>query len=175
MNRQGQYCIFTTAWGYFGFYAQAGSISRTCLPCEDATTVEQALLEGRSGDYDSGLMPQVQELVRAYFVGTPVAFHGIPLSNHGMSPFRRTVYAELCKVSPGNTVSYVELGKMAGKANAARAVGRAMATNPVPLIVPCHRVVSTSGQLCGFSAPGGVATKKRLLEHEKVVYGEISA
>lgn len=169
MDRQGQYCIFSTAWGYFGFYAEGGRVRRTCLPCEDATLVEQTLLQDRAGQYDSGLMPHVQQLVMAYFLGEPVAFHGIVFDSEGMSPFRQRVYAELCRVAAGHTVSYAALGQMAGQMHAARAVGRAMATNPLPLIVPCHRVVSASGKLGGFSAQGGVHTKKRLLEHEKVM------
>lgn len=78
-------------------------------------------------------------------------------------PFAQKVYRALRKVPPGKVITYGDLAKRVGSPNAARAVGRAMATNPVPLIVPCHRIVASSGKLGGFSAPGGVSLKKRLL------------
>jgi len=172
MNSQEQYCIFSTAWGYFGFLADAGRIKQTWLPCEDATLVEQALMRGRSAKHNSELMPHVQQLVQAYFLGEPASFDAVAVSDEGLSPFCREVYATLCKVPLGHTLSYRELACLAGHPGAARAVGRAMAMNPVPLIVPCHRIVRASGKLGGFSALGGIDTKKRLLEHEKVMYAQ---
>ena len=67
----------------------------------------------------------------------------------------------------GQTVSYGRLAEMAGKPGAARAVGRALAKNPLPLIIPCHRVICANGKIGGFSAPGGVTLKKRLLQLEQ--------
>ncbi len=81
-------------------------------------------------------------------------------------PFAQKVYRTLRKVPPGKVVTYGELAKRVGSPHAARAVGRAMATNPVPIIVPCHRVVASDGKLGGFSAPGGTNLKKRLLVNE---------
>jgi methylated-DNA-[protein]-cysteine S-methyltransferase len=169
MNPEAQYCVFSTDWGYFGFSAEAGKIKRTCLPCEEPTLVEQALLEAGPGVYESGLMRQVQTRIQAYFQGETVAFQDLSLCHSGRTAFCQDVYEALRKVPSGVTVSYAELAGRAGRPGAARAVGRAMAINPMPLIVPCHRVVRVGGGMGGFSARGGVDTKKRLLVHEKAI------
>lgn len=80
--------------------------------------------------------------------------------------FRRRVLEELSKVRFGKTLSYGELARLAGNAGAARAVGTAMAKNPIPLVVPCHRVLASGGRLGGFSC--GLALKRALLAHEGV-------
>jgi methylated-DNA-[protein]-cysteine S-methyltransferase len=169
MNSQEQYCVFSTAWGYFGLCAEAGRIKRTCLPCQEATSVEQALLGDRPGVHASGLMRPLQQRIQAYFEGERVAFQDLPLCHVGQSQFCQAVYAALARVPSGITVRYGELAGLAGHPGAARAVGRVMAANPTPLIVPCHRVVTAGGGLGGFSAAGGVDTKKRLLAHEKAI------
>lgn len=83
-------------------------------------------------------------------------------------PFHRKVYRALCKVPAGKTVTYAELAKRVGSPGAARAVGQAMARNPWPIIIPCHRVVAGNGKLGGYSGRGGVATKRALLAIEGV-------
>lgn len=83
-----------------------------------------------------------------------------------MAPFHRRVLEMLRDVPPGATLSYGELAKRAGNPMASRAVGGAMARNPVPVVVPCHRVVPTSGKLGNYSATGGVVTKRALLALE---------
>jgi len=90
----------------------------------------------------------------------------VDLSN--FTPFTRKVYRILRKIRPGEVVTYGELAQRAGSPNASRAVGRAMATNPMPLIIPCHRVIASDGSLGGFSAPGGTKLKRRLLCIERV-------
>ncbi len=175
VNQRGHYCIFLTAWGYFGFSAVDGRIKRTCLPCHEEVLVLKTLNDAGLGKYDSGLLPDVQQLVIAYFQGDLVSFSKIALFVQGKTQFAKDVYAALCATSPGATVSYSELASMAGHSGASRAVGRAMATNPLPLIVPCHRVVSASGRIGGFSAEGEVDLKKRLLQHEKKFWGGSSA
>lgn len=91
---------------------------------------------------------------------------GINVDLSNFTPFTKKVYAALRNVKPGKVVTYGELAKKAGKPNAARAVGSAMARNPVPLIVPCHRVVKSDGSLGNFSTPAGPSLKRRLLEIE---------
>jgi methylated-DNA-[protein]-cysteine S-methyltransferase len=94
------------------------------------------------------------------------AFADVPLDLSGCPPFHARVYAELRRVGPGHTVTYGELAQRLGSPGAARAVGQAVANNPWLLVVPCHRVLAAGGRLGGFSAPGGVATKRRLLSIE---------
>jgi methylated-DNA-[protein]-cysteine S-methyltransferase len=90
----------------------------------------------------------------------------IALQDDDLSPFRQRVYREARRIPRGELASYAELAALAGSPRAARAVGRAMATNPWPIVVPCHRVVSAEGELHGFSAPGGTRTKAALLQIE---------
>lgn len=89
----------------------------------------------------------------------------VDLSN--FTPFTRKVYLALRRVQPGEVITYGELARMAGSPRAARAVGHAMATNPLPLIIPCHRVIASNGSLGGFSAPDGIRLKDQLLRIER--------
>ena len=109
---------------------------------------------------------QLAQALEKYFAGQPVSFEDLPLDLQG-SPFHLQVWRELRKVPPGKTVSYQELARRLGKPKAARAVGQACGANPIPLIVPCHRVIAANGKLGGFSS--GLERKRWLLEHEKEV------
>lgn len=91
---------------------------------------------------------------------------GVAVDLSDVPPFQRRVLEMLRTVPPGATLSYGELATRAGNPAASRAVGGAMARNPVPVVVPCHRVVPTSGKLGNYSATGGVATKRALLALE---------
>lgn len=95
----------------------------------------------------------------------------VPVDLSGLPPFRRAVLTEVRHIPPGATRSYGEVAGALGRPGAARAVGQALARNPVPLLVPCHRVVSRTGRLTGFSAPGGLALKRRLLDLEGPLAG----
>lgn len=92
----------------------------------------------------------------------------IALDEAGIDSFRRQVYAATRTIRPGTTATYGEIARSigAGPPDGARAVGAALARNPFPILVPCHRVVAANGALTGFSAPGGIATKRRMLELE---------
>jgi methylated-DNA-[protein]-cysteine S-methyltransferase len=120
----------------------------------------------RAGEEPPAFVRTAIGLVTDYFRGQAVDFSCVPLDFDGVSSFRRHVYEALREVPRGRVVDYGELASAAGAAGAARAVGQAMARNPLPLFVPCHRVVAASGHIGGFSAPGGTTTKRRLLELE---------
>jgi methylated-DNA-[protein]-cysteine S-methyltransferase len=92
----------------------------------------------------------------------------IPLDERGVDEWRRAVYAAARAIPAGTTRSYGELARSIGREDheAARDVGAALARNPYPILVPCHRVLAANGALHGFSAPGGLATKRRMLELE---------
>ena len=109
---------------------------------------------------------KAEEALSRFKAGDPSALDAVPVDLSSCTPFVRRVYEELRAVPPGETVTYGELARRAGKPRAARAVGRAMATNPFAPFVPCHRVVASDGGLTGFSAPGGVDAKRRLLDME---------
>ena len=107
--------------------------------------------------------------LRAFLSGAPTAFDDVVLDFSGLSDFEAALYRALRAVPWGETVSYGDLARHIGEGNgAARAVGVAMGRNPWPLIVPCHRVLTSEGKLGGFSAPGGGRTKSALLAREGV-------
>lgn len=82
------------------------------------------------------------------------------------SEFAQSILKACCRVKPGKTINYSQLALAAGRGRAARAAGSALAANRVPLIIPCHRIITANGQLGGYSAPGGKKMKAKLLEHE---------
>lgn len=90
----------------------------------------------------------------------------VALDERALDEFQRRVYAETREIGPGETASYGEIARALGAPQEARAVGAALGRNPFPVIVPCHRVLAASGALHGFSAPGGLRTKRRMLEIE---------
>lgn len=105
--------------------------------------------------------------LQCYAQGQPCFLADIPLADDHLTPFGRRV-AKACRAIPwGATRTYGQLAVLAGRPRAARAVGSVMAKNRTPLVAPCHRVLGANGRLGGFSAPQGVAMKKRLLELEK--------
>jgi len=108
---------------------------------------------------------QVAQAVQDYFAGKPGSFEALPLDLQG-SPFHLRVWQELRKIPRGETVSYQELARRVGNPQASRAVGQACGANPIPLIIPCHRVIASNGTLGGFSS--GLPRKRWLLEHEQV-------
>ena len=99
----------------------------------------------------------------------------VPIDHRDADEFRRAVYAAIRDIPAGTTRSYGEVARAMGldRPDGARDVGAALARNPTPIIVPCHRVVAANGSLHGFSAPGGLETKRRMLELEGVPgYGQ---
>ena len=104
--------------------------------------------------------------IAAHLAGGRIDLSDIRLDFSGVAPFEASVYREARRILPGETVTYGELACRLGDRNLARAVGKALGRNPWPIVVPCHRVTAADGRTGGFSAPGGVATKLRLLELE---------
>jgi methylated-DNA-[protein]-cysteine S-methyltransferase len=103
-----------------------------------------------------------RELV-AYFAGAPTDFAALSLDPQG-TPFQRRVWQELRRIPLGQAISYKELAQRVGNPKASRAVGQANGRNPIPLIIPCHRVIAADGGLGGFSS--GLDRKRWLLRHE---------
>jgi len=163
------YAVFKTRWGWFGLLGDDVALWRTCLPITDKNAVISHLIAGfdvkpRPSDRFGGY----QEPIKAYFDGQPVDFSRIPVSLPQFGPFHHTVLRKLQLLSYGKTISYSELAALASRPRAIRAAAGAVAKNPLPLIVPCHRVIGKDGSLGGFSAPGGLDTKKRLLRLESM-------
>lgn len=102
----------------------------------------------------------------AVLAGGSPDFAAVPFDEGEIDELRRDVYAATRQIPPGTTRSYGEIAKAIGRPDGARDVGAALARNPCPIITPCHRVVAANGALTGFSAPGGLETKRRMLELE---------
>ncbi len=115
------------------------------------------------------LVQQVSRALEAYFADGAADLGRIPVDLQG-TPFQLRVWQALRHIAPGHPVSYQELAQRLGKPRAARAVGQACGANPIPLVVPCHRVIAANGSLGGFSS--GLERKKWLLEHESVGEGQ---
>jgi len=171
MQKAIKYIVFKTKWGYFGLAGTEYGLLRTHLPAAKYETVKSQLLkEFQKTRYDKTLFKVLAEQITAYFEGAYVDFSkDISIVLGGLSGFTRQVLTACRDIRFGQTASYADLAKIAGRAGAARAVGGVMAKNPLPLIIPCHRVIYANGKIGGFSAAGGVTLKKRMLELEQQV------
>lgn len=137
------------------------------------TEVVMLRSRGLIGDRAQGAN-DVPDAVRGAVAGMVALLEGertdlrwVELDERHLDSFRRRVYAATREVGPGTTASYGEIARAIGEPRVAREVGVALAQNPCPIIVPCHRVLAASGALHGFSAPGGIGTKRRMLEIER--------
>jgi len=164
-----KYVIFRTKWGYFSMAGTDSILCRTHLPMPERGKTEYQILKNLpDAEYDKSYFKNLQEKIIAYFDGDCVNFGAdIPVALNGFCGFSRRVFTTCRTIKFGQTITYAGLAQKAGRPNAGRAVGNALAKNPLPLIIPCHRVIRSDGKLGGFSAPGGTSLKKRLLAHEK--------
>lgn len=162
--------VFDTALGRCAVAWTGRGLRRVLLP-EPAPGAAERRLE-RLGAIPCPLPAEAPAVVGmvAHAAGEAVDFSGIVLDEAGLAPFEAAVYAALRRVPRGATTTYGALAAAVGAGGAAREVGAAMARNPWPVVVPCHRVLAAEGRLGGFSAPGGAATKRRLLALEGIVF-----
>ena len=164
------YVVFETARGFCGVVGSDGGITRFQLPEVSAAAAERSLQRRAPEARRAAPTPEIAALIAAvqlYFTGEAVDFAHVRLDLGAQEPFFAQVYAALRRVGWGETTTYGALAKQLGAGpEGARDVGQAMARNPVPLIIPCHRVLAAGGKLGGFSAPGGATTKAHMLELE---------
>ena len=120
-----------------------------------------------SGLKPPGFLKTTARQLADYLAGQRAHFTA-PLDLSPLSPFARSVLRALSRIPHGQSITYSQLAKRIGKPAATRAVGGVLARNPLPIIIPCHRVISSDGSLGGFSAPGGVTLKRRLLTLEGI-------
>ena len=159
------YTTFATDWGTFGFVTLRGRVVATMLPQDDGDIEFDLKQNWPDAVEDPTALPRFRKQVVDYFNGKRIDFDvAIDLSD--LPPFRAEVL-EACRAIPhGSTASYGDLARAVGRPDAARAVGGAMATNPVPLVIPCHRVIRSDGSFGGFSSPRGILQKKSMLALE---------
>lgn len=159
------FTLVSTDWGHFAFVVREGKLAATYLPASRSAALDAVKRQWGPLDEAPAALPQFQKQVRAYFAGQAVEFD-VDLDLAGATPFQRRVVEHCRRIAPGRTKSYGELARAAGRPGAARAVGSVMSHNRVPIVVPCHRVVRADGSLGGFSSPGGLRDKERLLALE---------
>src|SRR5262245_61938373 len=169
------YLIFETTSAFCGIAWSDVGISRFQLPAKSEEGAERTLRR-RAPDAEPGApTPMVGEAVAAvkrYFEGNETDFAQFALYLNGQDEFFKRVYAAARRIKWGQTTTYGALAKeLGGGPETARDVGQAMASNPIPLIIPCHRVLAAGGKIGGFSAPGGAAAKIRMLELEGLQVG----
>jgi methylated-DNA-[protein]-cysteine S-methyltransferase len=162
-----KYAIFRTRWGYFGLLRSEKGLVRSCLPVADTQKAKKLLLDNiAKAESDTRLLADLQEKIKAYFDGSYVDFEDARLVLDGLTEFSRNVLTECRKVKYSQTISYSDLAKLAGRPKASRAIGNILAKNPLPLIIPCHRIIRAGRKIGGFSAPGGVGLKEKMLKLE---------
>ena len=164
-----KYNVFKTKWGYFGLAGTENALLKTCLPMPDSDEVKSLLVKDLpAAQLDNTISKDLQAKIVAYFDGgDPVDFtFDIPLALDHFPAFTQKVLTACRRVTFGQTITYSQLAQKAGNPFAARAIGSVMAKNPLPLVIPCHRVLRSDGKLGGFSAPGGLNTKQKLLQLE---------
>jgi methylated-DNA-[protein]-cysteine S-methyltransferase len=166
------HCLFATAIGPCGIAWSERGVTRVQLPEADRSATERRLLRGATAKSAGDRPPlQVQATIdrlTRHVAGEEIDFGPVVLDLTGITAFHRKVYEAARRVGWGRTATYGELAGMAGSPGAARAVGQALGRNPVPIIVPCHRILASGGRVGGFSAFGGATTKARLLALEGV-------
>ena len=166
---RGGLTLFDTPIGPCGLAWTARGVAGLQLPEDSAEGTRRRLRRRWPGFADSSPPPDVQRAmaaVRALLAGAAVDLSTIPLDLDSAPEFHRRVYAVARTIPPGHTLTYGEIAARLGAPHEARAVGQALGRNPVAIIVPCHRVLAADGRMGGFSANGGVATKRRMLEIE---------
>ena len=159
------HALFTTELGICGVAWSDAGLSGFALPPATAGHFKDG------GEDQSAAPPRwvaaLIERVRGHLAGVSQDFGDARYDFARVTPFQRAVYAEALKVPAGATRTYGWLARQIGSpVSASRAVGTALGRNPWPLLVPCHRFIGANGKLTGFSAPGGLATKRRLLALE---------
>ena len=163
--------LFPTAFGTCGIAWNDHGLLGFQLPENDVEDTERTLATRAHTQPAHEPRPEwlrrAIERVQAHLEGKLQDFADLPLDWTRVTEFQKAVYLHALAIKPGYKRSYGEIAKAMALGNeAARAVGVALATNPWPLIVPCHRVVSANDKMTGFSASGGVRTKTRLLALE---------
>ncbi|MGV9364877.1 methylated-DNA--[protein]-cysteine S-methyltransferase [Amycolatopsis sp. NPDC003731] len=169
------FTVFETAIGACGLAWRDDVVIGTSLP-EGSASATRAWLIRRFPDAVEGPPPApVQEAVDgivALLVGARQDLASVALDMAGVPEFNRRAYEVARTIPPGRTLTYGDIAHRLGQPGSAQAVGQAMGHNPFPIIVPCHRVLAAGGKDGGFSARGGVGTKRRMLVIEGALADE---
>jgi len=167
-----KYSLFETAHGYAALAWNERGVTSFRLPAPTAEETRRSLLRRLPDAREavpSGKVAALIDAARRYFGGERIDFADVPLDLGPQEPLFAKIYDLVRGLGYGETTTYGAVAKALGEGpEVARDVGQAMARNPIPLIVPCHRVLAAGGKIGGFSAPGGSNAKARMLEMEGV-------
>ncbi|MEU4340099.1 MGMT family protein [Nocardia sp. NPDC023852] len=167
--------LFDTAIGHCAIAWRGAAVIRFQLPEASPAATLARIARRRTGRLDeevceekpTGVIAEAIAAIHAHLAGELDDLRWIPLDTSEIPQFHRVVYDVTRAVDPGHTLSYGQVADLVGAPGAAQAVGQALGRNPIPLIIPCHRVLAADHALHGFSAPGGIDTKQRLLAIER--------
>jgi O-6-methylguanine DNA methyltransferase len=171
------YDIFHVSLGWCAAARSGKGICAFVLPVHAAQIAEEEILALAARSLRSGApaprrapsaLRRLAEAAAQYFDGETVRFDGFPADLSSGTSFQRRVWGLIGRIPYGQVRTYRWIGMEIARPEAARAIGRAVGANPVPLLIPCHRVVGSDGSLVGFSAEGGLGLKARMLDLEKV-------
>ena len=164
-----EFHLFDTALGHCGIAWGPGGIVAVRLPEADErglrARIRRIVPDAVESPPPADVQPAIDAIV-ALLDGESCDLATVVLDMERVPEFNRRVYAVARAVPPGETITYGEIAERIGERGAAQAVGQALGRNPFPIVVPCHRVLAADGGLGGFSAHGGVATKRRMLAIE---------
>ncbi len=165
------FALFETAIGPCALIWSGCKIAGVQLPEADEDTTRRRVLarfpEALEAQPTADIA-RIRDKIVALLDGEKPDLSAVALDMHAVPQFHRRVYAAARAIRPGTVLTYGALARSIGADGAERAVGQALGRNPFPILVPCHRVLGASGKLGGFSAHGGIETKRRLLEIEGV-------
>ena len=163
------FALFLTALGTCAIAWNSIGVTGVWLPEANTESLRRKVARRCGGGHEKAPPGAVAAAVAAIvrlLAGEQVDLRGVALDDAGIAEFDRRVYAVAREIEAGRVLSYGEVAARVGPDASARAVGESLGRNAMPIVVPCHRVVASGGGLGGFSAPGGVRTKQRLLAIE---------
>jgi methylated-DNA-[protein]-cysteine S-methyltransferase len=169
-----RHAVFATAIGSCAIAWGERGIIGAWLPDADEAALRRRVQRRLAASIEDAAPAAIQAVIQrlqALMKGERVDLSQSPLDLQGLPDFHRRAYAIALAIPPGETRSYGEIAHQLGEPGSARAVGQAMGSNPFPPIVPCHRVLAAGGRSGGFSSPGGVDMKRRLLGIERARIG----
>lgn len=162
-----RYALVETDIGTFGIAWTDRGLARVALPGRDRVGTELWISrDPAEPGFPDGVIADLPERIKRYAQGAHEDFTDVPLDLGDIPDFNRQAYAELLKIGYGETTTYGAIARTLGDVAMSRAVGQAMGANPIPLVIPCHRVLGADGKTGGFSSPGGVTAKMRMLALE---------
>jgi methylated-DNA-[protein]-cysteine S-methyltransferase len=168
------FTLFQTAIGCCGIVWSARGIAGVQIAEKSERAARNHIMRRYPGAHEAAPPPDVQHAIAdmgALLNGEAKDLRHVTLDLDGVPDFNRRVYDVARTIRPGETLSYGEIAARLGDRNQARDVAQALSQNPFPVIVPCHRVLAAGGKMGGFSAPGGVRTKLKMLSIEGAQHG----